>query len=95
MSDNHSNPTPTDPGPPEPPCLAHPIGRRPHAERVREIDARLPEGKTAAVCIDDTPEHRAWYLHELGKYNRLEVVDQGILSTGIYTIKVRKLPSAN
>ncbi len=78
--------------PPEPPC---PPDRKPHRDRVKEIDALLPEGKTGAVCIDDTPEHRAFYLHELAKYPRLKVVWQGVTLPGVYTIKVRKEPSNN
>jgi len=78
--------------PPEPPC---PLDRKPHRERVKEIDAMLPEGKTASVCIDNTPEHRAWYLHEIAKYPRLTIESQGDLTSEIYVIKVRKEPSRN
>ncbi len=78
--------------PKEPPC---PPDRRPHRERVREIEAMLPEGKTGAICIDDTPEHRAWYLAEVAKYPRLKIVDQGELTPCVYVIKVRKEPSSN
>ena len=84
--------------PKEPPC---PSDRKPHRDRVREIDAMLPEGKTGAICIDNTEEHRAWYLHELKKYPRLIIeyqgvlVDEGIVGDGIYLIKVRKGPSLN
>lgn len=80
------------PEPPEPTC---PPDRKPHHVRVRDIDAILPEGKTGAVCIDNTPEHRAWYMHEIGKYHRLEVVYEGALNEDVYIIKVRKLPAAN
>ena len=72
-----------------PPC---PPNRRPHWERVRDIDRLLQEGKTGAICIDDTPEHRAWYLHELTKYPHLKIVDQGDELPGVYVIKVRKEP---
>lgn len=80
--------------PKEPPC---PKGRKPHRDRVREVDAMLPEGKTGAICIDNTEEHKAWYLHELKKYPRLIIEYQGDLDkTGmIYLIKVRKGPSLN
>ncbi len=78
-------PVPGQP-PPEPPC---PEGRRPHRERVADIDRMLKEGQTGGIAIDDTPEHRAWYLHELTKYSRLTVEFQGVLSPGVYVIKVR------
>ena len=76
----------------QPPCPECPPGRKPHAERVGEIDRLLKVGHTGAVCIDDTPVHRAWYLHEIGKYPKLKVVFQGRLGQGIYVIKVEKLP---
>lgn len=63
--------------------------------RVAIIDATLREGHTAAVAIDNTPEHRAWYLHEIGKYPQLAVEFQGDLNRDVYIIKVRKLPSQN
>lgn len=50
----------------------------------------LSEGQTGALCIDDTPEHRAWYLHELSKYPKLTVVEQWQLLDGVYAIKVKK-----
>jgi hypothetical protein len=78
--------------PQEPPC---PAGRKPHRERVKQIHDMLPTDKTGAVCIDDTEEHRAWYLHEIAKYPRLVIVDQGPMKQGIYIIKIRKLPSMN
>lgn len=78
--------------PPEPPCSE---GRRAHADRVRDIDRMLMEGKVGGICIDDTPEHRAWYLHEIAKYPRLSVVFQGVLREGIYIIKVRQGPQLN
>lgn len=78
--------------PPEPPC---PPDRKPHKERVRDIEAMLPEGKTGAVCIDDTPEHRAWYLAEISKYPRLTITGQGVLAKGIYAFRVLKGPSLN
>jgi hypothetical protein len=62
---------------------------------VKEIDAILPEGKTGGICIDNTPQHRAWYLHEIAKYPRLKVVCQGDLTPNVYVIKVRKEPSGN
>ncbi len=78
--------------PPEPTC---PSDRKPHRERVRDINDMLPEGKTGGICIDDTPEHRAWYLHELAKYPRLTVTYHGRLMSGVYIIKVLKGPALN
>ncbi len=81
--------------PTEPSC---PPDRKPHRDRVRDIDALLAEGTTAVVCIDNTPEHRAWYLHELAKYPRLTIEAQGVLvsdGSGVYVIRVRKEPSRN
>jgi hypothetical protein len=78
--------------PPEPVCQP---GRKPHPQRVREIHDILPEGKSGGICIDDTPEHRAWYLHELTKYPRLIIESQGPIGGGIYVIRVRKGPSLN
>lgn len=75
--------------PPEPEC---PPDRKPHRERVADIDRILMEGLTGGICIDNTPEHRTWYLHELKKYPRLTVVYQGDLSSEIYLIKVRAGP---
>jgi hypothetical protein len=80
------------PEPQEPPC---PSDRKPHKERVNDIDNLLLEGQTGAICIDDTPEHIAWYLHELAKYPRLTVVHRELLAEGVYLIKVRKEPSPN
>ncbi len=74
----------------EPPC---PPGRKPHCERVRDIEAMLPEGQTGGIVIDDTPEHREWYLDEIAKYPRLQVTGQGVLGLGAYVIKVLKLPN--
>ena len=80
--------------PKEPDC---PAGRKPHRERVAEINKILPKGKTAGICIDNTPEHRAWYLHELTKYQSLKVVYQGPLRMDnipddmVYLIKVEKV----
>ena len=68
---------------------------RPHRDRVKEIDKILPEGKTAGVCIDNTEEHRVWYLHEIAKYPRLVIEYKGDLSSEIYVIRVRKGPSLN
>lgn len=79
----------------EPICPDCPADRKPHPERVKEIDKLLPEGKTGAVCIDNTEVHKAWYLHELQKYPRLTIVFQGALTKDIYVIKVRKEPSRN
>ena len=78
--------------PKEPPC---PPGRKPHRDRVRDISEMMMEGQTAGIAIDDTPEYREWYLHELKKYPRLTVEDQGVLSRGIYLIKVRQGPPVN
>jgi hypothetical protein len=80
------------PEPVEPHC---PAGRKPHRDRVKEIDGMLREGMTAAVAIDDTEEHKAWYLHEIAKYKRLSVIFQGRLGEGVYVIKVRKGPPVN
>lgn len=74
--------------PPEPDC---PPGRKPHADRVKEIDLILPEGKTGGICVDNTPVNVAWYLHEIAKYPRLVVESQGKLTKGVYIIKVRKV----
>lgn len=74
--------------PKEPHC---PPGRRPHRERVKEIDSMLPEGKTAGVCIDNTPGHVEWYLHEIAKYPRLLVEFKGDLTKDIYVIRVKKV----
>jgi hypothetical protein len=71
--------------PPEPPT-----DRRPHRDRIADIAKMCPVGKIAAVAIDDTPEHRAYYLHELGKYKDISVVGQGVLAEGVYVIKVTK-----
>lgn len=75
--------------PKEPPC---PPDRRPHRERIPEIVKQLPAGKTAAVCIDDTPEHIAWYRHEIKKYPELFFEGEGPSEeiTGVYIFKVRK-----
>jgi hypothetical protein len=78
--------------PPEPPC---PADRKPHRDRVADIHRLLPEGKVGGVLIDNTDEHREWYLHEIGKYPRLRVEYQGALSDALYLIRVRKLPSTN
>jgi len=78
--------------PKEPDC---PAGRKPHHQRVAEIDRILPEGKTAGIAIDNTEEHKTWYLHELKKYPRLEVLNQVELNKDVYVIKVRKGPSTN
>lgn len=63
-----------------------------HAQRVRDIESMVRVGNTAGIAIDDTDEHRAWYLHEVAKYPRLVVVWHGKLMPGIYLIKVRKEP---
>lgn len=78
--------------PREPAC---PPGMRPHRVRVKMIHDALQEGMTGAICIDNTPEHVAWYLAELAKYPRLEVLLKGELSPAIYSIKVRKRPPQN
>jgi len=72
-----------------------PAGRKPHKQRVKEIDAMLPEGKVGGIVIDNTEEHKAWYLHELTKYPRLLIDYQGDLTESTYLIRVRKLPSQN
>ncbi len=77
---------------PEPPC---PPDRKPHRDRVKQINDMLPEGKTGAVVIDDTPGHRAWYLSEISRYPRLTVTDQGVMFNGAYVIKVAKGPPQN
>jgi len=82
--------TPMANEPQEPPC---PAGRRPHKERVRMIADKLKEGQTAGVCIDNTEQHKAFYLHEIAKYPRLVVEFQGELTADIYVIKVLKGPS--
>lgn len=73
--------------PSEPPC---PADRKPHRERIADIARMCPAGKVAAVAIDDTPEHRAYYLHELAKYKDLSIVGQGTLTDGVYIINVTK-----
>lgn len=72
---------------PEPPC---PVDRKPHRERISEIVRQCPLDKTAAVCIDNTPEHIAYYLQELGKHKEISVVFQGQLTPDIYLIKITK-----
>ena len=81
-----------NPQPKEPPC---PPGRKPHRERVKQIDAMLPEGKTGGICIDNTEEHKTWYLHELTKYPRLQIEYQCELNPDVYVIRVRKVLSLN
>lgn len=76
----------------EPPC---PPDRKPHSERVKEIDDQLPEGKIAGVAIDNTPEHKEWYLAEIAKYPRLKVLGHCAMSKLIYIIRVQKESSAN
>lgn len=73
----------------------HSPGSRPHSDRIRLIESTLREGKTGAICIDNTEEHRAWYLHEIAKYLTLRIEYQGNLTDLIYLIKVKKLPSQN
>jgi hypothetical protein len=73
--------------PSEPSC---PADRRPHRDRIADIAKMCPAGKVAAVAIDDTPEHRAYYLHELAKYKDVSIVDQGSLGGGVYIIRVTK-----
>ncbi len=82
----------SDEDPKEPPC---PAGRVPHRKRVRKIDQLLREGQVGGIVVDDTPEHRAWYLHEIKKYPRLAVDYEGVLAEGMYLIRVRKGPSVN
>jgi hypothetical protein len=80
----------------EPKEPGYPPGAVPHRERVSRINNLLKERMTAAICIDNDEEHKAWYLHELKKYPRLTIVSQGVFfSTGVYIIKVRKGPSNN
>ncbi len=78
--------------PPEPSC---PPDRRPHRERIAEIVRACPLNKTAGVVIDDTPEHRAYYLYQLDKYEEIRIVYEGVLSHdtgggGSYLIKITK-----
>lgn len=70
-----------------------PFNTRPHRDRVRAVEARLPEDKVGAICVDT--ENKDWYLQELKKYPRLSIEYQGALTDAIYVIKVRKLPSLN
>lgn len=70
---------------------SYPEDRKPHDERVKEINDTLPKGKTGAICIDNTEEHKAWYLYELTKYPLLKIVLQGELNPDIYMIKVEKV----
>lgn len=69
-----------------------PAGRRPHRDRVKDIADLLKVGKTGGICIDNTEEHKAFYLHELSKYPKLNVVYQGNLTKDTYLIKVERLP---
>lgn len=77
--------------PREPDC---PPDRKTHRDRVAEIVRLLPPDKVAAVVIDDTPEHREWYLYALTVQSGLVVVDQGKLFNGAYCIKVRRSAGA-
>ena len=75
--------------PKEPDC---PAGRKPHKDRVREIDLLLQEGQTGGIVIDNTPGHIEWYLHEIAtKYPRLVVEYKGRLSGEMYIIRVKKV----
>lgn len=76
--------------PQEPTC---PAGRLPHRQRIATIAAKMkeaPPGFTASVCIDNKPEHRAYYLHQLGMVPELEIVDEGELTPILYAIKVKR-----
>lgn len=73
--------------PAEPPC---PSDRRPHRDRIADIVRLLPLNKTAGVCIDNTPEHRAYYLHQLSKYREISIIYQGELNKDVYVIKITK-----
>lgn len=72
---------------PEPSC---PADRVPHRDRILEIVRLCPTNKTAGVCIDNIPEHIAYYLQELSKYKEIGIVYEGKLSPEIYLIKVTK-----
>jgi hypothetical protein len=76
------------PDPKEPSC---PAGRKPHSQRVKEIAEILPVDKTGGIAIDNTPEHIAWYLHEIAKYKQLIVEAKDEMSKDIYVIRVRKI----
>jgi hypothetical protein len=73
--------------PEEPEC---PLGRKPHRQRVADINALLMPGTTAGICIDNTEGHCAFYLAELKKYPNLRIVYQGPLSPEVYLIEVQK-----
>ena len=72
----------------EPPV---PSGRRPHSERIGEIVRMLPSGKIAAVVIDDTEQHKSYYLHELGKRSEIRIVDHGPMHPEMYIIRIERL----
>jgi hypothetical protein len=76
-----------DSGPPEP---DYPPDRKPHSERIREIARLCPVWKTALVVMDDTPEHRAYYLYHLKKYKDITILDQFEVEPGMYAIKITK-----
>lgn len=73
--------------PPEPPC---PPDRLPHRERVTQIVQQCPYGKRASVVVDDTPEHRTYYEHELRKYREISILAQGSLGSGMYVFQITK-----
>lgn len=77
-------------GPPEPPEPPYPADRKSHYQRVKDIVSLCPVGKVAGVAVDDTPEHRAYYLYQLGKHCEISILSQGVLAAGIYLIKVTK-----
>lgn len=78
----------TEQPPVEPPS---PVGRKSHRDRIADIVRLLPTGKTGAVCIDNTPEHRAYYRHRLSNCRQVKIVYEGKLSPDIYLIKVEKV----
>lgn len=71
----------------EPEC---PPGRKPHRQRIAEINDFLLPGKSGGIMIDNTDVHREFYLAELTKYPNLRVVFKGELTQEIYLIKVEK-----
>ncbi len=76
-----------EPIPKEPLC---PHGRKPHRQRIDEIVKLCPVNKTAGVAIDDTPEHRDYYLYQLAKYKEISVLSHGTVAYGVYIIKITK-----
>lgn len=73
--------------PPEPDC---PDGRKPHNERITDIVRLLEPGKTGVVVIDNTPEHRAWYLWAFAQQPSIVVENHNELNKDAYVIRIRK-----